>query len=171
MYLNEAHWLIGGDELPGVILNVSITVRLEKISTTLYEGIVGVHTPWFCRDRPPHPPRHQRSVDTAPPQSTQIRGPSSPPPSTAAAMEGHPRCGSTTSNPPRSVPHVPRLHPPCARLHRASSALARTTHADLPVRPQTSPHARLQMDLTRRPRHTRRDLRRALTSAAPYQSY
>jgi hypothetical protein len=31
MYLNEAHWLIGGDELPGVILNVSITVRLEKI--------------------------------------------------------------------------------------------------------------------------------------------
>jgi hypothetical protein len=102
MYLNEAHWLIGGDELPGVILNVSITVRLEKISTTLYEGIVGVHTPWFCRDRPPRPPRHQRSVDTAPPQSTRIHGPSSPPAPPSAL--GRHRAATINANPRALLP-------------------------------------------------------------------
>jgi hypothetical protein len=67
---------------------------------------------------------------------------------------------------PDPCPARRRLHPPCARLHRASSALARTAHSDLPIRPQTSPHARPRMDLARCPGHARCDLRRALTSYA-----
>uniref|UniRef100_A0A804N9I1 Aspartate/glutamate/uridylate kinase domain-containing protein n=1 Tax=Zea mays TaxID=4577 RepID=A0A804N9I1_MAIZE len=90
-----------------ILLFVLLLVRHTSLQRlrNFYQGVHSVVVLPRDRDRPPHPPRHQRSVDTAPPPinargsstllptaaainavlPTRIRGPSSPPPCNRSA--------------------------------------------------------------------------------------